>query len=306
MAERIAHSLRGEGDEVFFDRESLPVGEIYDSRIRQAIEGSDLFVFLVEPAAIAAGSYALAELGIAERARSRGPLKVLPVMIADTDFAAMPAFLRGITVLQPRGDAVAETLAAIADVRGELRREQVSVSVMPSNSSWLVNFYLDDQPRELFYRFGEETEFRSTGFSQVPDRRTGRPQPRMFAAVPPFEGERELYVKYTDVAGREHGPYRLIVNSTEQLVAFTKQVLETTRPWVSFREYPEGKWLAYFTHLLAYQKALREIRYSVDDESLSSRVGADAMISIPAATRYVCVQLVFADGSEWPPERVNR
>ena len=38
IAKRVAHLLKDEGDEVFFDRESLPLGETYDRRIREAIE----------------------------------------------------------------------------------------------------------------------------------------------------------------------------------------------------------------------------------------------------------------------------
>jgi hypothetical protein len=317
VAARIAHSLRDGGDAVFFDREALAPGESYDSRIRQAIEGSDLFVFLVDSAAISAGSYALAELGIAERAAQGGALRVLPVMVEDTSFAAMPSWLRSITVLRPRGDVVAEALAAIADLARELRRERVSVSTAVTSSGWMLNFFImDEHPREIFYRFDGEADFRSTGFSQVPDRRSGLPQPRPFAMVPPVKGTRELFVKYLDSRGRERGPYRLLLDANQQLVASTKEVLEITKPWVAFREYPEGQWLAYFTHLLAYKNALKEIRYSVDDDALSKRVrftpspgiseGDEMTVKIPPQTRYVCVKLVFVDGSEWPPERFSR
>jgi hypothetical protein len=321
LAARIAHSLRDRGDAVFFDREALPPGESYDLRIKEAIEGSDLFLFLVDPGAISAGSYALAELGIAERASERSALKVLPVMVEDTSFAAMPPYLRSITILRPRGEVVAEALAAIADAARELRREQVSVSTMVTNSGWMLNFFImDENLREVFYRFGDETDFRSTGFSQVPDRRSGLPQPRHFAMVPALKGARELFVKYLDSRGRERGPYRLLIDASQQLVAYAKQVLETTRPWVAFREYPEGQWLAYFTHLLAHKNALSEIQYSVDNDSLSNRIrfvrspeaaleiSADdeTMVKIPPATRFVCVKLLFVDGSEWPAERFTR
>jgi hypothetical protein len=323
LAARIACSLRDEGDEVFFDRESLPVGETYDARIREAIERADVFVFLVSPDAIAPGSYALAELGMAERAAQGGGLKILPVMIAKTDFETMPADLRSRTVLQPRGDAVAETVALVADARRELRRRQVSVSIMPTNSGWILNlFILDEHPREILYRFADQPDFRSTGFTQIPDRRTGLPQPRLQATVPAFTGKRELLVKYVDARGRERGPHAVAIDAGEHLVSFTKDVLETTKPWVAFREYPEGRLLAYFTHLLSYKTALREIRYSVDDDSVSRRVrftpdpsgsgtseireDDEMMVEIPLETRYVCVKLVFVDGSEWPIERFDR
>jgi hypothetical protein len=47
LVEPIYLALRAQGHKVFFDRTDLPPGEEYDSRIRQAIEGSDLLVFFL-------------------------------------------------------------------------------------------------------------------------------------------------------------------------------------------------------------------------------------------------------------------
>lgn len=192
---------------------------------------------------------------------------------------------------------------------------------MAAGSGWQLNFFImDEHPREIFYRFADEAEFRSTGFSQVPDRRSGLPQPRPYAMVSPITGRRELLLKYIDLRGRERGPYRLVVDARQLLAASTKEILEMTRPWVVFREHPPGRWLAYFTHLISYKNALSEIRYSIDDESLSRRIhftrspeggseispDDETVVEIPPATRYVCVKLLFVDGSEWPAERFTR
>jgi hypothetical protein len=79
--------------------------------------------------------------------------------------------------------------------------------------------------------------------------------------------------------------------------------------------------LAYFTHLISLKNALKEIRYSVDNETLSNRVhftpsrhpgdteiseDDEIMVEIPPTAGYVCVKLIFIDGTEWPPERFNR
>jgi hypothetical protein len=321
LAKRIAYSLKDEGDEVFFDRDSLPVGETYDRRIREAIQGTQVFIFLVSPEAIRSGCYALAELGIAESASAGSGMKVLPVMVSQTDFESMPAFLRSLTVLQPRGDILAETLAAAADIRLELKRERVSVSVTVTNSGWMLSFFvIGERPREIFFRFGDETDFKSLGLTRVPDFTTGLPLPRLQAMVTPFSGSRDLFVKYVDARGREHGPYALVVDAVRSLIASAQDALESTRPWVSFRDF-DGKMLAYFTHLVSYKYALKAIRYSVDNDTLSGHVhftpprhpgdteigeGDEIMVEIPRTANYVCVQLVFIDGSEWPPERFNR
>jgi len=66
LAEAVSLALRAQGHTLFFDRTDLPPGEEYDVRIRRGIEKSQLFVFLLSPDAVDAGSYTLTELGIAQ------------------------------------------------------------------------------------------------------------------------------------------------------------------------------------------------------------------------------------------------
>ena len=160
----------------------------------------------------------------------------------------------------------------VADIRLELKRERVSVSVTVANSGWILNFFvIGERPREVFFRFGDEADFKSTGLTRVPDSTTGLPLPRLQATVAPFAGSRDLFVKYVDARGREHGPYPLVVDAARSVIASAQDALEITRPWVSFREV-DGRMLAYFTHLLAFKNAFKEIRYSVDSDTLSTRV----------------------------------
>jgi len=67
VAESIYLALRAQGHSVFFDRADLPPGDEYDTRIRQAIERAQLFVFLLSPDSVDAGSYTLTELAIAQK-----------------------------------------------------------------------------------------------------------------------------------------------------------------------------------------------------------------------------------------------
>jgi len=76
----------------------------------------------------------------------------------------------------------------------------------------------------------------------------------------------------------------------------------------------DDRMFAYFTQLVSNKNALREIRYSLDDETLGQRIhftpdwsgpGAprfaeddQTAVVIPTASKYVSVQLVFADGTE--------
>ena len=126
LAERLTLALESEGHDVFMDRTDLKVGEAFHQALREAIERADLFVFLITPESVAPGSYALAELGMAQQKWRRPSGRVLPVMVVPTPLAALPAYLSAVTLLAPRGELVAEVVAAVAglaaDGRGRPRR----------------------------------------------------------------------------------------------------------------------------------------------------------------------------------------
>jgi TIR domain len=84
LAERISFALRSDGHSTFFDRASLVAGRTFDNRIRMAIEDCDLMLFLITPRSIEPGSYARAELAIAESKWPHPDGRILPVMIAST------------------------------------------------------------------------------------------------------------------------------------------------------------------------------------------------------------------------------
>ena len=62
LAEQIFLALTAAGHRVFFDKDSLPAGGDYHTRIRRAVDRSDAFVFLITPRSLAPGSFALSEL----------------------------------------------------------------------------------------------------------------------------------------------------------------------------------------------------------------------------------------------------
>jgi len=112
-AEEIALALRAEGHRPFFDRSELPEGDAYNARIREAIRGCDLLIFLLSPESVSDGRYTLTELRFAEE-KWRSPAgRVLPVMVRPTDSAAIPAYLRAVVILRPAGNVPAEVVAAV-------------------------------------------------------------------------------------------------------------------------------------------------------------------------------------------------
>lgn len=118
VADELAVRLRTEGHTVFLDKDGLPEAEGYDARIRQAIAECDLYVFLISPDSVKAGRYTLTEMKFAREQFLNPKGRVLPVMIQLTPFGDIPAYLSAVTVLQPEGNAVAETVAQIGNIEG--------------------------------------------------------------------------------------------------------------------------------------------------------------------------------------------
>jgi hypothetical protein len=116
-ADSIAFSLRSRGYKVFLDRDDLPAGKSYDQQIGQAVQASDIFIFLISPDSVAEGRYTLTELTFARRKWNTPNGRVLPVMVRKTPLEQVPAYLKAVTILEPLGNITAETSAAVDDMR---------------------------------------------------------------------------------------------------------------------------------------------------------------------------------------------
>ena len=122
VAEAIYLSLHGQGHTVFFDRTDLPPGQEYDARIRRGIEKSQLFLFLISPYALDAGSYTLTELGIAQKIWQHPAGRVLPVVVRSTPWDRIPPYLKSVTLLEPEGNLTATVADAVNRIAVARRR----------------------------------------------------------------------------------------------------------------------------------------------------------------------------------------
>jgi hypothetical protein len=114
LVERLRLALVAEGHQPFVDRAELEPGQPFDAELREAIDDCDLFVYLVSPESVAPGSYALAELQLAQTRWPHPRGRVLPVTLAPTPLSAVPPYLKAVTMFEPQGDAVPGIVAAIA------------------------------------------------------------------------------------------------------------------------------------------------------------------------------------------------
>ena len=121
QAKSIYLALADQGHRVFFDRADLPAGDEYHNRIRAAIENSHLVIFLISPDAIDAESYTLTEVDIAVKAR----VKLLPVMLRDTDIAKLPAAVQAVTIYRPDGNVAASVAAEVHRIAGNFKRQRL-------------------------------------------------------------------------------------------------------------------------------------------------------------------------------------
>lgn len=161
FAEPLKLALEAEGHEVFFDRDDLPAGEAFHAAIRQAVDAADLFVFVVAPESLREDGYARAELALAQARWPQPAGHVLPVLLAPVDKAQLPPYLLAVTLLEPRGDAVAATLAAVARLnRPPLQRWALKAAVgvvlaLALGAAWWVQEQRQRAAAELVRRVGE-------------------------------------------------------------------------------------------------------------------------------------------------------
>lgn len=122
LVEPILFALRAQKHAVFFDRSDLPPGEEFDTRIRRAIEHCDLFISLLSPDSVRKESYALTELGIAEKTWSHPTGKILPVMLRWVELDSIPAYLKAVTIFEPEGNVAASVGDAVHRIHVRRRR----------------------------------------------------------------------------------------------------------------------------------------------------------------------------------------
>jgi TIR domain len=192
----------------------------------------------------------------------------------------------------------------------------------PGNDGWTLTFVLTDPTvRDIQYRTAEDAPFKSTGSTDNISIMTGQPLPNTSIRLPgAFWLRRAVTVKYTDARGGQHGPFQMAFDPRAEYLRFTKQALNHVA-WITFQDRSPGERLAYFTTLVSYKPALREIRYSLDSAALD-RVfplqGAGVESGIPGAitdevtylrvpphTRFITVRIAYTDGTNSEPRRFD-
>jgi hypothetical protein len=179
------------------------------------------------------------------------------------------------------------------------------------NGGWTVVFSILDPTLGISWRIGDSGEFRETGFMDSLDPRTRKRIPNPSIELAADAPAATIQLRYVDASGELQGPFPIKFDPEAALIHDQRKILDmTTTSWLSFREF--NGLLVYYTHLMSYRCAIREVRVGIDtavpdkvlkmppcDIRYPSEIPHDAQpyLKLAPATQFVSVELTYRDGS---------
>jgi hypothetical protein len=179
------------------------------------------------------------------------------------------------------------------------------------NGGWTVVFSIADPTLGISWRIGETSAFRETGFIDTLDPRTRKRMPNPSIELPADAPAATIQVRYVDAQGELQGPFPIRFDPEAALIRDQRKILDmTATSWLSFREF--NGLLVYYTHLMSYRCAIREVRVGIDsavpDKVLKMPAcdprdpsviphEATPYLKLAPATKSVSVELTYRDGS---------
>ena len=182
---------------------------------------------------------------------------------------------------------------------------------MRHNGGWSVTLSFADPVTAISWRFGEKGNFKETGFLDTLDPRTRKRMPNPSLQLDADAPEGTIYVRYADIRGEWAEPFPIKFDPVAALERSERQILEmTSGSWLSFREF--NGLMVYYTHLMSYRCAIREVKIGVDstvpDRKLTMPAcdpqnpsaiphSAQPYLKLSPGTKFVSVELTYRDGS---------
>jgi hypothetical protein len=179
------------------------------------------------------------------------------------------------------------------------------------NGGWTIVFSIADPTLGISWRMGEAGDFRETGFIDTLDPRTRKRMPNPSIELPADAPAGTIQLRYVDTNGDMQGPFPIRFDPEAALIRDQRKILDmTATSWLSFREI--NGLLVYYTHLMSYRCAIREVRVGIDtavpdkvlkmppcDPRDPSVIPHEAQpyLKLAPATKSVSVELTYRDGS---------
>jgi hypothetical protein len=179
------------------------------------------------------------------------------------------------------------------------------------NGGWTVVFSIADPTLGISWRMGDTGEFRETGFIDTLDPRTRKRMPNPSIELAADAPAATIQVRYVDATGELQGPFPIKFDPEAALIRDQRKILDmTATSWLAFREF--NGLLVYYTHLMSYRCAIREVRVGIDtavpdkvlkmppcDPRDPSAIPHEAQpyLKLAPSTQFVSVELTYRDGS---------
>src|ERR1700720_1663097 len=179
------------------------------------------------------------------------------------------------------------------------------------NGGWTVVFSIPDPTLGISWRMGDNGDFRETGFLDTLDPRTRKRMPNPAIELAGDAPAATIQVRYVDASGEMQGPFPIKFDPEAALIHDQRKILDmTATSWLSFREF--NGLLVYYTHLMSYRCAIREVRIGIDT-AVPDRVlkmppcdprdpgiiphDAQPYLKLAPSNQFVSVELTYRDGS---------
>ena len=179
------------------------------------------------------------------------------------------------------------------------------------NGGWTVVFSIADPTLGISWRMGEAGDFRETGFMDTLDPRTRKRMPNSSIELAADAPAATIQVRYVDTNGELQGPFPIRFDPEAALIRDQRKILDmTATSWLSFREF--NGLLVYYTHLMSYRCAIREVRIGIDSavpdkvlkmppcdprDPSAIPYGAQLYQKLSPQTQSISVELTYRDGS---------
>jgi hypothetical protein len=216
-----------------------------------------------------------------------------PAEVAPTKVAALPPV--SVPRMAPSNDSVNAPIASFSR----------------HNSGWTVVFSIADPALGISWRIGDVGDFRETGFIDTLDPRTRKRMPNPSIELAADAPAATIQLRYVDASGELQGPFPIKFDPEAALIRDQRKILDmTATSWLSFREF--NGLLVYYTHLMSYRCAIREVRVGIDsavpdkvlkmppcDPRDPSVIPHESQpyLKLAPATKSVSVELTYRDGS---------
>ncbi len=187
-----------------------------------------------------------------------------------------------------------------------------TINPVRAGSGWIVTVSTPEPASEIFWRVGANGEFANTGKLAFNDQQTGKPMANPSFQLASDATSTSVFIKYTDLRGREVGPFEVEFDPGDALVASQKAMIEQTwTGWVAF-DVSGNRGNVYFTSIAVFSCGLKEVRYGLNGGPLDKLLpmppcNPDQPFSMPSGfvpyfkvtddVKSMSVEVVYKDGT---------